>query len=57
MSKVIGDNWPNGELRGVRFRPLVNSGSQSNFSGHMSTQPTAAPATVTPMMQQYLCLI
>ncbi|MBR8301362.1 hypothetical protein KDW49_11635 [Burkholderia dolosa] len=57
MSKVIGDNWPNGELRGVRFGPLVNSGSQSNFSGHMSTQPTAAPATVTPMMQQYLRFI
>jgi DNA mismatch repair protein MutS len=24
------------------------------FPGHMSTQPAAAPATVTPMMQQYL---
>jgi len=32
MSKVIGNNWPNGELRGVRFGPLVNLGNQSNFS-------------------------
>ena len=29
---VISSNWPNGELRAVPCGPLVNSGSQSNFS-------------------------
>ncbi len=38
---AIADNWPDGELGAVPFRPLVNSGCQSNFPGHMSTQPTA----------------
>ncbi|MCA8218308.1 GNAT family N-acetyltransferase [Burkholderia cepacia] len=29
---MISSNWPNGELRAVPCGPLVNSGSQSNFS-------------------------
>ncbi|VWC28529.1 hypothetical protein BLA14095_06165 [Burkholderia lata] len=29
---VISVDWPNGELRPIPCRPLVNSGSQSNFS-------------------------
>nr|DAE46070.1 MAG TPA: hypothetical protein [Caudoviricetes sp.] len=36
--------------------PLVNSG-KATFPGHMSMHPTAAPAPVTPMMQQYLHFI
>lgn len=41
------NDWPDGELRAIPCEPLVNSSGQSPFPGHMSTQPTAAPATAS----------